>query len=67
MIFDLILMDVWMPGQDEFPYCPEWHSDGFNTPVVMMSGHAEPSDIVRAMKLGAVDFLKSHFMTSYQY
>ena len=24
----------------------------------MMSGHAEPSDIVKAMKLGAVDFLK---------
>jgi DNA-binding NtrC family response regulator len=23
-----------------------------------MSGHAEPSDIVKAMKLGAVDFLK---------
>ena len=24
----------------------------------MMSGHAEPSDIVKAMKLGASDFLK---------
>jgi len=56
--FDLILMDVWMPGQDGISLLSEWHSDGFNTPVVMMSGHAEPSDIVRAMKLGAVDFLK---------
>ena len=56
--FDLILMDVWMPGQDGISLLSEWHSEGFETPVVMMSGHAEPSDIVKAMKLGAVDFLK---------
>ena len=56
--FDLILMDVWMPGQDGISLLSEWKSEGLLTPVVMMSGHAEPSDIVRAMQLGAVDFLK---------
>ena len=56
--FDLILMDVWMPGQDGISLLSEWHSEGLDTPIVMMSGHAEPSDIVKAMKLGAVDFLK---------
>ena len=56
--FDLVLMDVWMPGQDGISLLNEWISEGFDTPIVMMSGHAEPSDIVRAMKLGAVDFLK---------
>ena len=56
--FDLILMDVWMPGQDGISLLSEWHSEGFDTPVVMMSGHAEPSDIVKAMKLGATNFLK---------
>ena len=47
-----------MPGQDGISLLSEWYSEGLLTPVVMMSGHAEPSDIVRAMKLGAVDFLK---------
>ena len=56
--FDLILLDVWMPGQDGISLLSEWHSEGFSTPIVMMSGHAEPSDIVKAMKLGAIDFLK---------
>lgn len=33
-------------------------SAGFAMPIVMMSGHAEHRDVVRAMKLGAVDFLQ---------
>ncbi len=56
--FDLVLLDVWMPSQDGMSLLEEWIIDGFDTPIVMMSGHAEPSDIVRALKLGAVDFLK---------
>jgi DNA-binding NtrC family response regulator len=56
--FDLVLLDVWMPVQDGMSLLEEWIIDGFDTPIVMMSGHAEPSDIVRALKLGAVDFLK---------
>ncbi len=56
--FDLVMMDVWMPGQDGMSLLEEWIEAGFETPIVMMSGHAEHKDVVKAIKLGAVDFLK---------
>ena len=56
--FDLVMMDVWMPGQDGMSLLEEWTQTGFSTPIVMMSGHAEHKDVVKAIKLGAVDFLK---------
>ena len=62
--FDLVLMDVWMPGQDGMSLLDEWISAGFDTPIVMMSGHAEPSDIVRALRLGAIDFLAKPLLTN---
>lgn len=56
--FDLVMMDVWMPGQDGMSLLEEWMGAGFATPIVMMSGHAQHQDVVRAIRLGAVDFLK---------
>ncbi len=56
--FDLIMMDVWMPGQDGMSLLEEWINQGVKTPIVMMSGHAEHKDVVRAIKMGAADFLK---------
>jgi len=56
--FDLVMMDVWMPGQDGMSLLEEWIGQGFSTPIVMMSGHAEHQDVVKSIKLGAVDFLK---------
>ncbi|SFV79136.1 Response regulator containing CheY-like receiver, AAA-type ATPase, and DNA-binding domains [hydrothermal vent metagenome] len=56
--FDLVMMDVWMPGQDGMALLEEWMSEGFSMPVVMMSGHAEHQDVVKAIRMGAVDFLK---------
>lgn len=54
--FDLVIMDVWMAGQDGISLLEEWTNARFPTPVAMMSGHAEHQDVVKAIKLGAVDF-----------
>jgi Response regulator containing CheY-like receiver, AAA-type ATPase, and DNA-binding domains len=64
--FDLVMMDVWMPGQDGMALLEEWMSEGFSMPVVMMSGHAEHQDVVKAIRMGAVDFLKNLCMISYR-
>jgi len=56
--FDLVMMDVWMPGQDGMSLLEEWTESGFSTPIVMMSGHAEHKDVVRAIQMGAIDFLQ---------
>lgn len=57
-IFDLVMMDVWMPGQDGMSLLEEWTNEDFPMPIVMMSGHADHQDVVKAIRLGAVDFLK---------
>ncbi|MBE8189557.1 MAG: response regulator [Candidatus Thioglobus sp.] len=49
---------LWMPGQDGMSLLEEWMSADFAMPVVMMSGHAEHQDVVKSIRLGAVDFLK---------
>ena len=59
--FDLVLMDVWMPGQDGISLLEEWISEGFDTPIVMMSGHAEPSDIVSSNETWCNRFSKEAF------
>lgn len=56
--FDLVMMDVWMPGQDGMSLLEEWMRAEFKSPIVMMSGHAEHQDVVKAIKLGAVEFLQ---------
>ena len=56
--FDLIMMDVWMHGQDGMSLLEEWVSANFTIPIIMMSGHAQHKDVIKAIKLGAVDFLK---------
>ena len=59
--FDLVLMDVWMPGQDGISLLAELISEGFDTPIIMMSGHAEPSDIVSSNETWCNRFFKETF------
>ncbi|PID99862.1 MAG: transcriptional regulator [Thiothrix nivea] len=56
---DLILLDIWMPGQDGISLLKEWRDDDIlNCPVVMMSGHGTIETAVEATKLGAYDFIE---------
>lgn len=56
---DLILLDIWMPGQDGISLLREWVSAGpLDTIVVMMSGHGSIETAVEATRLGAWDFIE---------
>jgi two-component system, LuxR family, response regulator FixJ len=56
-----VLLDVRMPEIDGFQVMSELAAKGIEWPVVVMTGHGEVSVAVRAMKLGAVDFIEKPF------
>ena len=57
-LYDLILLDVALPGMDGIEALRQMRSSGQGMPVVMISGHATAEQAVRALKEGAVDFLE---------
>ena len=56
-----VLLDIRMPEIDGFQVMTELASKGADWPVIVMTGHGEVSMAVRAMKLGAVDFIEKPF------
>ena len=57
--FDLILMDILMPEKDGFDVLEDLQSDDTlrDIPVLVISSLEETDETVRALELGAVDFL----------
>jgi two-component system response regulator FixJ len=55
------LLDVRMPGKDGVTVLDEMVASGRAWPTIIMTGHAEVKIAVRAMKLGAIEFLEKPF------
>lgn len=57
---DLVLLDVWLPGEDGLSLLREWSagSEGLPFAVVMMSGHGTIETAVEATRFGAWDFIE---------
>ena len=56
---DVVLLDLLMPpGPDGLETLTRMRERGRGTPVIMMSGKAQLADAVRAVKLGAFQFLE---------
>lgn len=58
---DLILTDLRMPHVSGFDFLKQLRTQGKNTPVVVISSSQDKQDVVKAMKLGVVDFLEKPF------
>jgi two-component system, LuxR family, response regulator FixJ len=56
-----ILLDVRMAGMDGYAVQAELIRRGIDLPVIFMSGHGDVPSAVRAVKLGAFDFLEKPF------
>ncbi len=56
--FDLLLLDVWLPGKDGLEILAEIRAAHPEPAVVMISGHASVETAVKATKLGAFDFVE---------
>lgn len=55
------LLDLRMPDLDGFQVMGALSERGIDWPVLVMTGHGEVPIAVRAMKMGAVDFLEKPF------
>lgn len=61
--FDVILLDVMLPGKDGFAVCREIRKAGVTTPVLMLTARAEQAEKVMALDLGADDYVTKPFGT----
>src|SRR5205814_6921758 len=59
--FDLVLLDVKMPGMDGLDVLGRLRQMNETLPIVMISAHGTPSTAVDAIRRGAVDFLEKPF------
>src|SRR5215217_377598 len=55
--FDAVLLDVVMPEMSGLEVLRRYRAQGGNAPVVVLSGLTGADDAVRAMKMGATDYL----------
>jgi two-component system nitrogen regulation response regulator NtrX len=55
---DAVLLDIKMPGLDGLEVLEKLKAQGSDAEILIISGHGDISDAVRATKLGAFDFLE---------
>src|SRR5262250_1776037 len=59
--YDLIILDVMLPGKDGFEICREFRGRGVNTPVLMLTARDSVDDRVEGLDSGADDYLVKPF------
>lgn len=59
--YDLILLDVMLPGMDGFEICKRLRGEGNHTPVLMLTAKDQERDVVNGLDNGADDYLAKPF------
>lgn len=62
-IYDIIILDVMLPGMNGFDIAKETRKKGIRTPILMLTAKADIDDKVTGLDCGADDYLTKPFMT----
>jgi len=59
--FELILLDVMLPGMDGYTICDEIRAIDRHQPIIMLTAKASDEEIIQGLKLGADDYVPKPF------
>jgi DNA-binding response OmpR family regulator len=59
--FDLILLDVMLPGKDGFDVCRDIRRAGLKTPIILLTAKAQEAEKIMGLDLGADDYVTKPF------
>ena len=59
--FDLILLDVMLPGRDGFEVCRDLRRAGLKTPVILLTAKVQEAEKILGLDLGADDYVTKPF------
>ena len=55
--FDLLILDVMLPGEDGYSFCRRLRANGVQSMVMMLTARTLEDDILRGFEAGAQDYL----------
>ena len=59
--FDVVVLDVMLPGKDGFSVASELRAAGQYVPILMLTARGRPEDVMRGFESGADDYLPKPF------
>jgi DNA-binding response OmpR family regulator len=59
--YDLILLDVMLPGIDGFEVCKQLRDIGIDVPIIFLTARGQEMDKVIGLELGAEDYITKPF------
>jgi len=59
--FDLIILDLMLPGKNGMDVCKDLRKEGVSTPILMLTSKIEEMDKVLGLELGADDYVTKPF------
>ncbi|MDK2124294.1 osmolarity response regulator transcription factor OmpR [Parachitinimonas caeni] len=59
--FDLLILDLTMPGEDGLSVCNRLRSQGETLPILMLTARGDPVDRILGLEVGADDYLAKPF------